>query len=229
MEAIQQDKKMEKVIIVGAGGHAAELVDYLVYKNNLLKTPHAEQSEIIGLIDDNENNYLAYQYDVPYLGTIKDHQVRADVGYVMGIANMKYRRIIIDKLVQNEAKFVTVIHPTALISPSAKIGVGCVISHNVSIGPKVIIGDFNLINSRCTIGHDCKIGNYNFLSPQVVTGGFATLQDENFIGTNGVILPAITVGSNNTVSAGMIVDKNLTDNATVFHRFKEKVTVISNS
>jgi acetyltransferase EpsM len=220
---------MKKVIIVGAGGHAAELVDYLVYKNNLQETVLAEQTEIVGLIDDSQANYQSYQYDVPYLGTIKDHLVRTDVGYVMGIANMKYRRVIIEQLLRNDAKFITLIHPTALISSSAKIGVGCVISHNVSIGPKVILGDFNLINSRCTIGHDSKMGNYNFLSPQVVTGGFAVVGDENFIGTNGVVLPAVTLGNNNTIAAGMIVDKNVSDNATVFHRFKEKITVISNS
>jgi acetyltransferase EpsM len=146
----------------------------------------------------------------------------------MGIANMKYRRVIIEQLLAKGAQFQTLIHPTALLSPSATIGAGCVISHNVSVGPKAVLGNFNLINSRCTIGHDTNIGNYNFLSPQVVTGGFAKIADENFIGTNAVLLPGISLGNFNTISAGMIVDKNVTDNTTVFHRFKEKVLFIAN-
>jgi acetyltransferase EpsM len=216
---------MKKVIIVGAGGHAAELMDYLVYMNQLSDALTKEKWEVIGLIDDTESNYHEYQYNSPYLGSIKEHQVRNEVGYIMGIANMKYRRIIIEQLLQKKAQFISLIHPTALVSSSAKIGVGCVISHNVSIGPKAVIGDFNLINSRCTIGHDTTIGAYNFLSPQVVTGGFAVLGNENFIGTNGVVLPAIILGNNNTIAAGMIVDKNVADNATVFHRFKEKIII----
>lgn len=218
---------MKKVIIVGAGGHAAELVDYLVYINQLSQL-NTDQYEILGLIDDSEANYHSYNYNYPYLGSIQNHKVNADVGYVMGIANMKYRRVIIEKLLAAAAHFATLIHPTSLISPSATIGAGCVISHNVSIGPKATLGDFNLINSRCTIGHDSKIGTYNFLSPQVVTGGFAVIGDENFLGTNAVVLPGINLGNANTIAAGMIVDKNVSDNATVFHRFKEKVLVISN-
>ena len=217
---------MNKIIIVGAGGHAAELVDYLVYINQVAKS-QAEQFDIIGLIDDSEANYHSYNYDYPYLGTIQNHKVIADAGYVMGIANMKYRRTIIEKLLANNAHFQTLIHPTSLISPSAIIGKGCVISHNVSIGPKAILENFNLINSRCTIGHDSKIGSYNFLSPQVVTGGLAVVGDENFLGTNAVVLPAITLGNNNIVAAGMIVDKKVADTTTVFHRFKEKVMIIS--
>ena len=218
---------MKKVIIVGAGGHAAELVDYLVYMNQLQKSQTLQEWEIVGLIDDSEANYHAYHYNFPYIGTIKNHQLIENVGYVMGIANMKYRKVIIEQLVAAGAEFISLIHPTALISPTAKIGIGCVISHNVSIGPKAVLGDFNLINSRCTIGHDSKIRNYNFLSPQVVTGGFAEMGNENFIGTNAVVLPAITMGSNNTIAAGMIVDKKIEDNTTVFHRFKEKLIVIS--
>jgi acetyltransferase EpsM len=219
---------MKKVIIVGTGGHAAELVDYLMHINAVSAVEKPKEWEVVGLIDDSEVNYAAYAYDFPFLGKIKDHEVQHKVGYVMGIANMKCRRVIIEQLQQKGARFVTLIHPTALVSPSAIIGVGCVISHNVSIGPKAVLGDFNLINSRCTIGHDSTIGNYNFLAPQVVTGGFAVVGDENFIGTNGVLLPAIAVGDRNTIAAGMIVDKNVPHDATVFHRFKEKVMVISN-
>ena len=215
---------MKKVILVGAGGHAAELVDYIVFMNQKSE----QEWEVIGLLDDSKSNYDAYDYNFPYLGSIKHHNVRNDATYIMGIANMKYRRSIIETLVGRGAEFTTIIHPTALISPSAKIGIGCVISHNVSIGPKAIVGDFNLINSRCTIGHDSHIGNFNFLSPQVVTGGFARVDNENFIGTNAAILPGIILGNNNTVAAGMIVDKKIDDNSTIFHRFKEKVTFISN-
>lgn len=219
---------MKKVIIVGAGGHAAELVDYMIHINTISTVEMEKEWEIVGLIDDSEANYEAYAYDFPFLGKIKDHIVQQEVGYVMGIANMKYRRVIIQQLQQEGARFVTLIHPTALVSPSATIGAGCVISHNVSIGPKAVLGDFNLINSRCTIGHDTAIGSYNFLAPQVVTGGFAAVGEENFFGTNAVILPAIALGNRNTVAAGMIVDKNVLNDATVFYRFKEKVVVISN-
>jgi acetyltransferase EpsM len=183
----------------------------------------------VGLIDDNDINYSNYNYKAPYLGTIKNHVVVKEMSYIIGIANMKYRRMIIEQLKSKGAQFISLIHPSALISPSAIIGAGSVISHNISIGPNAVIGEFNLVNSRCTIGHDTKIGSYNFLSPQVVTGGGAIIGDENFLGTNAVVLPGIKLGANNIIAAGMIVDKNVENSTTVFHRFKEKVMIIAKS
>ncbi|OYQ43942.1 acetyltransferase [Flavobacterium aurantiibacter] len=212
-----------KVVIVGAGGHAAELQDYILYGNqyNTAKEP----IEIVGFIDDNPDSYNAYSFSAPFLGAIKTHNV-LDAFYVIGVANIAFRRTIISNLLSRGAQFISLIHPTAIVSPSAKIGLGCVISHNSSIGPNAVLGDFNLINSRCTIGHDTNIGNYNFLSPQVVTGGFSKMGDENFLGTNAAVLPRVILGSNNVVSAGMIVEKSVEDNQTIFHRFKERITIV---
>ena len=52
---------------------------------------------------------------------------------------MSIRRKVIDEYLTKGAKFETIIHPTALISKSAKIGQGSLIAHNVSIGPKASI------------------------------------------------------------------------------------------
>ncbi|RAR47222.1 acetyltransferase [Flavobacterium lacus] len=218
---------MKKIIIVGAGGHAAEVVDYLNFINAMPSIDANQKWEVLGLIDDNIANFHLYSYDYPFLGDIKAHEVNHEVDYLIAVANIKFRRLIVESLLAKGAKFCTLIHPTAIVSPTAKIGLGNVISHNVSIGPKVEIGNFNLINSRCTLGHDTKLENYNFLSPQTVTGGGTEIGNNNFFGTNVAILPRTTVGNNNTISAGMVVDKSIHDDSTFFHRFKEKVLVIS--
>jgi acetyltransferase EpsM len=218
---------MKKIIIVGAGGHAAEVVDYINFINGIPNLENHLKWQVIGLIDDNENNYHLYNYNYPFLGDIKNHEVNHEVNYLIAIANIKFRKIIVEALLKKGVIFCNLIHPTAIVSPTAKIGIGNVISHNVSIGPNVVIGNFNLLNSRCTIGHDTKIKDFNFLSPQTVTGGGAEIGSQNFFGTNVAVLPRTTVGTNSTISAGMVVDKNIPDNSTFFHRFKEKVLVIS--
>ena len=50
--------------------------------------------DIIGLIDDDYENYLKYKYDYKYLGDIKSHEFSKDVFYVIGIANLDYRKKI---------------------------------------------------------------------------------------------------------------------------------------
>ncbi|MFN3952060.1 MAG: acetyltransferase [Thermaurantimonas sp.] len=214
------------VLIIGAGGHAAEVRDYIRFYN---KSQSEEQIEVVGFIDDDENIHSRYEYSEPYLGKISDHNILPDVYYLMGIANVAFRRPIVEKFKAMGAKFTGLIHPTALISPSAKIGEGVLISHNASVGPMVRIGDFNILNSRCTIGHDTVIGNYNFISPQVALSGHTTVGNENMFGVNSATIPSIVVGNNNKIGAGTILYKNVGDNQTVFNRFNERIIKISES
>jgi len=214
---------MKKVIIIGAGGHSAEITDYITHYNNSVATELC--FDVVGYIDDNKENYDSYSFVSPYLGTIQDHEVSEEAEYIMGIANIQFRRTIVENLLQKGAKFATLIHPSAIVSPSAIVGEGCVVAHNASIGPKAIIGNFNMLNSRCTIGHDSTIGNFNFIGPQVVLSGFTKVGNNNMFGVNSATIPTIEIGDNNTIAAGMIITKTVKDNETHFYRFKEKVVI----
>jgi acetyltransferase EpsM len=161
------------------------------------------------------------------LGTIQAHTIDKNMFYLVALADPEIKKSIVEKYKSKGARFTGLKHPTALISPSATIGDGVVISHNVSIGPKVVLGHFNVLNSRCTIGHDSIIGSYNFISPQVVIGGNTKIGNENLLGTNSCMIPKVSLGNNNKVAAGMVVDKPIRDNETIFYRFKEKLIVRS--
>jgi len=211
---------MKQIIIIGAGGHAAELNDYINHHNTARP---ADRMILVGLIDDNPENHSHYGFSAPYLGTVDDHEVREDVYYLMGIANLSYRKPIIEKFLTRGAKFTGLIHPTAIISPSATIGEGTVISHNASVGAKASIGKFNMLNSRCTIGHDSVLGDYNFISPQVAISGNTKLGEANLLGTNSCTIPGMTIGDNNKIAAGMVIYKPVADNETVIFRHKERL------
>ncbi len=214
---------MNRIIIIGTGGHSAEIDDYIILSK--LKDP-VFPWEIIGYLDDNPAGYDLYQFSAPFMGTIKEHVIRTDCKYIMGIANLKYRRPIIERFVNEGASFATFIHPSATISPSATIGQGVVLAMNVNVGPNVVIGDYTLVNSRCSLGHDTKIGKFNFISPNVCFSGFTIIGDENLFGINSATIPGIQVGNKNRVMAGMVLDKNVGDEETIFYRFKEKIMAV---
>ena len=217
---------MKKLIIVGAGGHAAELRDYINHHNTARP---ADRMHVEGFIDDDEKNYHHYGFPEPFLGSIQDHVVREDVYYLMGIANLAYRKPLIEKFLQSGARFTGLIHPTAIISPSCEIGEGTVVSHNASVGAKAKLGKFNMLNSRCTIGHDTQMGDYNFISPQVAISGNTKIGDNNLIGTNSCTIPGMTIGNNNKIAAGMVVYKPIFDDETVMFRHKERLVIRDNS
>jgi len=213
---------MKNIIIIGCGSHASELVDYIEYIN---KYATERQYNIIGMIDNSNKNYLHYNYKYKLLGNIDNHIIDPEIFHVLGIGSISIRNKVLEQFKAKKAKFTGIIHPTALISSSAEIGEGTVISHNVSVGPKAKIGAFNVLNSRCTIGHDTQIGENNFLSPQVVLGGYAKIGNGNFLGTNSCVLPEIEIENNNKIMAGMTITSKVNSDETVFFRYKEKLTV----
>ena len=211
---------MKKLILIGSGGHAAELRDYIRHNN---QRPGRELIEVIGYIDDDSSSYEHYGFQEPLLGDIQNHRIRYDCEYLMAIANIKYRKSIIEKFLQEGAKLTGFIHPTAIISPSSEIHPTVVISHNASVGPKARIGRFNMLNSRCTIGHDTVIGEFNFISPQVALSGNTKIGNGNLLGTNSATIPSVEIGNNNVIGAGTIVFRNLDNNRTIVPGAKPRI------
>lgn len=203
---------MKKVILIGTGGHAAEVREYINYHNRVSPDDFIQ---IIGFLDENAELHKHYNYPEPYLGTVDNHDIQADIEYMFCFANMVYKEKLVKQFKEQGATFFKFIHPTALISESSKIGQGVLISHNASVGPMVVVGDFNILNSRCTIGHDTVLGDFNFISPQVSLSGNTKVGNHNMFGVNSATIPGVSLGNNNTIGAGSIITKNVEHNSVV--------------
>jgi sugar O-acyltransferase (sialic acid O-acetyltransferase NeuD family) len=220
----QKNLKLNNIIIIGTGGHSAELDDYIAFGK---KSIPGYNWNIVGYLDDNPDAYLKYKFTAPYLGSISQHTISNDCFYIMGIANLTYRKPIIERFLSQGGQFISYIHPTATISPSAVIGTGVVVGPMANIGPNAEIGDYTLINSRCSIGHDSTLGRFNFISPNVCFSGFTSIGDENLFGINSATIPGIKVGNRNKIMAGMVLANPVGDDEVVFYRFKEKVIAVT--
>jgi sugar O-acyltransferase (sialic acid O-acetyltransferase NeuD family) len=214
---------MKDVIIIGAGGHAAEIDEYIIHSQNVIGK---KELKIIGFLDDNPDNYSRYKLSAPLLGSIRDHRVINGQGYIIGIANVLYRQLFVEHFRTQGANFISFIHCNAYISESAIIGEGSIIGPHVNIGPNVKVGKYSLINSRCSLGHDTIVGDFNFISPNVCMSGFTEVGDENLFGINSATIPGIKVGSRNKITAGMIIDQDIGNDTVVFYRYKEKIIAI---
>lgn len=214
---------MKEVIIIGSGGHGAELDDYIYYNNSIQKSGGYK---IIGYLDDNPDNYSSYTFSAPLLGGVKNHKVRKNAYYIMGIANLAYRQKFVEQYLKNGAEFLSLVHASAYVSRSSKIGTGVIIGPHANLGPNTVIGDFTVINSRSSMGHDTVVGKYNFISPNVCFSGFTRIGNGNLFGINCATIPEIEVGNNNKIMAGMILDRNVGNDSVVFHRFRERVIAI---
>ena len=115
---------MKEVIIIGAGGHAAEIDEYIKYS---VKMTGEKELKVIGFLDDNPESFGRYRFSAPLRGDVKNHKVVKECAYIIGIANMKYRRLFVDRFKAEGAEFVSFVHCTAYVSESAIIGEGTII------------------------------------------------------------------------------------------------------
>ena len=219
---------MTEIIFIGSGAVSAEITSYITDINRVAGTTIYQVKRYL---DDSEESYTTnakkYQFNAPYLGTIKDHTFSTEEHYAFGLASIAVRRMFIDRLAGSELEFPNIIHPSAIIADSAVLGKGNVIYPNSVVGPGVVIGDHNLITSYSFVSHDCRIGENNFLSTAGLAGN-VIMGNDNFMGIRATIIPSISIGSGNTIQAGMVVSNNVSDQETVFFKYKEKISIIRN-
>jgi len=106
-------------------------------------------------------------------------------------------------------KFANLVHPSAMVAKSVKMGYGNTILANVVVNSNVVMGNFNTINSLSLIAHDSLMGNNNYLAGNVSIGSGISIGSMNFIGLNSTIRNGITIGDTCIVGMASNVVKSL--------------------
>lgn len=193
-----------RIAIIGAGGHGKVVLDAVLSAGDQI---------VAGIVDDNTELMGARLFDFPIVGSVKDLN---DVeGYIVAIGNNRIRKEKYDYYLQAGYKPVTVIHPTAIISPRANIGRGSAIFANVVVNPDAVVGDNAVLYTSCTIDHECNISQHSYISPGCNICGRVNIKTGAMIGAGAVVLPGLSVGEWATVGAGAVVTANVPDNVTV--------------
>ncbi|RUP30582.1 MAG: hypothetical protein EKK45_08595 [Curvibacter sp.] len=213
------------LVLVGSGGAAAEIVGYL----DDLRRAGTPVGRVAGFLGPSRESYEQhrnrYGYEANYLGHPDTYDYPSCYAYVVAFAQPGPKLELLKRLLPMGLEFPSIIHPTAMLAGSARLGQGNIVGPHCLIGPACRIGDFNLLTAYSFISHDCELGSFNFLSSSGLSGS-ACLGDANFLGIRATLLPGVCVGSHNVIQAGMIVDKDLGDRETVFYKFKEKIQII---
>lgn len=81
------------------------------------------------------------------------------------------------------------IHPTAVVSPRARIGEGARIGANVIVSDDVEIGANTVIMGGCYLGHRSQIGTDCFLYPNCI------LREDTILGDRVILHPGVVLGS----------------------------------
>jgi sugar O-acyltransferase (sialic acid O-acetyltransferase NeuD family) len=107
------------------------------------------------------------------------------------------------------------VHPSAIVSHSALLGVGTVVFPGAVVNAAARLGCAVIVNTRAVVEHDCMVGDAAHLSPGAVLCGGVHVGERSWIGAGAVVIPGVSVGAGVTVGAGAIVLKSVEDGTTV--------------
>lgn len=204
---------MKHLIICGTGAFAREL-----YWHAKESFGYGTEWDLKGYLDGHvpmsDSEYDKLQ--LPVLGGYSDYEPEEDDVFTCGIGSPDKRKEMIDTVSNNGGHFINVIHKTAIIQGSAKLGIGVILCPFTYVFDNVFIEDYVLFNVASGAGHDAKVGKYSCLMGHVELCGFVEVGKESFFGSGSCVLPSGKVGDNAFVGAGSVVLRKVKTGTKVF-------------
>ena len=185
-----------EIYIYGNSGHGKVIADIAL----------ASGYTIAGWIDDGIENDAA-----DWKTFIQTHKAGA---IALGIGNNHTRSELSKKITQMGYKLPVLIHPSAIVSPSASIAYGTVVMPLCVINANTVIGEGVIINSGAVIEHDCIIEDYVHISPNTSLAGNVKIGKFTHVGIGTSIIQNLVIGENTIIGAGSAVICNIPDNCT---------------
>lgn len=203
---------MEKIILIGAGGHAMIMVDIINEMNKY---------EIVGITTNNPEQNTYFE-GIPIIGDdnvllhYKQKGITSVAIGVGGFVNNNLRRKIYTHLKSLGFTIIQAIHPNTVISKTAILGEGITIFPGVIINPHVRVGNNVIIATGSTIDHESEIENHTLISAGVTIGGYSRVKEGALIALGAKIISGVEVGKNALVAAGAVVVSDIPDDSQVF-------------
>lgn len=202
---------MSALCIIGAGGHGVVVAD---------AAQASGRWSSISFRDDRWPD-LAQVLEWPVLGTVSALRERLQaapgeaIEVIVAIGDNRRRLVIGRELASLGARWATVVHPAAVVSPSASLGPGCVVLAGAVINPRCRLGEAAIVNTRASVDHDADIGNGVHLCPGSTLAGQVTVGDVAWIGIGASVIQGLRIGKGAVVGAGAAVIRDVSDGSRV--------------
>ena len=187
---------MNKLIIIGAGGHgrvvadcarATKKYDKIDFLDACYRTKTTNLNwSIVGPVDD-----------------WKKHLSSAD--FIVAFGNNQLRLSIIDQLLKSNASVVNIIHPTAYISDESHLAKGCVVFANAVVNIASSIQNGCIINTGATVDHDCTLAEAVHISPGANIAGGVSIGKYSWVGIGSCVTECLSLAENTVIGAGSVV------------------------
>lgn len=204
---------MKHLVIIGARGFGREVLATFLRTDPYI----SNQIDVKGFLDDKSDALEGLSGDwPPIISSVEKYEVQRDDVFFCALGDPFWRKHYSDIIMEKGGRFITIAHPTALVSKWAAIGEGCFIGAYTTISPNVSVGKQVMIQAYVDLGHDSKVGDYSSIESYVFLGGYSSVGELTTLHTKSSVIPMKKVGNHCVVGHGSVVIRNVKDGLHVF-------------
>jgi acetyltransferase EpsM len=188
--------RLKKLCIIGQGGHSKVVTDIAI----------SAGYTVAGYLDDKFPEFgVMGKYFYGPVSLAKELAVEKNMSFVIAIGNNVLRKKIVQMLSLPEDRYAVLVHSSASVSPTVKIGCGTVIMPFSAVNASANVGSHAILNTGSVIEHDNQIGDYVHISPHATLTGEVTIGEGTQVGAGATVIPGVQIGKWCMVGAGATV------------------------
>jgi sugar O-acyltransferase (sialic acid O-acetyltransferase NeuD family) len=189
----------ERIVLLGTGLYAEELTDLITAVDGLELVAYCENLDRAKAGSEMNARPIVWVEDLPGFG---------DIGAVCAITSTERERYV-EEVRALGVRFARLVHPSAVIAPTAVLGEGVVIQPGAVIGARTTLGAHVMVNRGALIGHHATIGDYVTIQPGANIGGATAIESRAYIALGAMVLDRRRVGEGALVAAGSLVTRDV--------------------
>jgi len=136
-------------------------------------------------------------------------------GVIVAIGDNAIRIKKIQELQKMGLDLVTIVHAAAVVSNSAKLGIGTVVMAGAVVNAGAEIGVGAILNTACSVDHDCFLGVAVHVSPGARLAGGVLVGDRSWVGIGASVRQGTIIGAGVVIGTGAAVVSDIADGLTV--------------
>ena len=206
-------KSLQPLVFVGASTAFAEISEIIADINRVER-----QYEMVAMLDDNPKLHGQKLGGVQVTGGLDTSDRYPDAQFVFGIGSYRTRLMryaILQRLNLPDERFVTLVHPTAKVYPSARIGAGCIVHSGVVIGNDAVLEPFSIVTFNAILGPYVRLGRCAMVTTMALALSYVQIGPCAFVGVKSCLAEGIRVGPGAMVGMASAVFRNVAPGAFV--------------
>ena len=207
---------MKRIIGLGAEGHAAVLMELI---------ERAGVFDVSVVLNDDDSITMRTVRGICVMSVVdssewiqrcaKEQNMQ---DFFMGLSSLRTRekkRALFNHAIACGLKPLGIIHPKAMVSRTAKLGLGACILAGGVVSTESVLWDNVTVNIGALVDSHCRIRSHAQLEPGSFVGCGADIGECSYIGNGAHVQPNVHIGDNVVIGPGAFIDEDVADGKVV--------------